>query len=241
MISSSGLSASIGCMATRSGAPSIMAATSASASAMRGSLPLSPDSGKGAGFRDSHQSSEIMRGSLAIIRCSMVVPVRARPTITRGSRISSSRISGKRSKWLSVSETVHQESHHARSLHRTPHLRELGLLLHRSKQPLHRLPEGVVAEVVEPRLLASLGQDRLRVEADRPFGHSVLRTSAATSHRSFSIGVAVDCSRGGDAGPQTARARRPTRASSGSGPAWTSCPDLIYSSVHGNSSQFGHG
>ncbi len=94
MISSSGACASQGWIEAWRGSASRMAATSASAIGIRGSGLLQSVSGKGAGKRVSHHMQAWLRGSLAMIRWSIVVPVRISPITTIGATISSSRISG---------------------------------------------------------------------------------------------------------------------------------------------------
>ena len=69
---------------------------------MRGSRGAPSLSGKGAGLRDSYQRSASMRGSAAIVRCSMVVPVRGSPTITSGRSIRAARISG----WRAIQSSL---------------------------------------------------------------------------------------------------------------------------------------
>ncbi|MNL33679.1 hypothetical protein D3C87_1556040 [compost metagenome] len=64
-----------------------ISSTSALAWAMRLAGTARVSSASGAGKRVSHQAAEWKRGSTASVRCSMVVPVRGRPTMTSGSSI----------------------------------------------------------------------------------------------------------------------------------------------------------
>ena len=95
MISSSGACASIGWTPRSVRRALEHRCTSASASVMRGSTARAarcPGTARDCATRT--RAARASAGSLAIMRCSIVVPVRARPTITSGAAIRSCAISG---------------------------------------------------------------------------------------------------------------------------------------------------
>ena len=166
--SSSGSTASIGCAACSAGLRWRIASTKASVAAMRfsSSEPEPPVRAR-TGYMSFHSGNFCMRGSAAIMRCSLVVPERGSPRIVIGPEICSSAMRGLLTNSSLSSSRLDRTRIRLARFEATPSFGQPGLVVERLHQSPQRLARIGGAEFGKPGCTLTCDDQLVGIEPRR--------------------------------------------------------------------------